>query len=95
MKQFEVAVGEGDTEIGRQEVAAATGEADLFLLKCQAAVDAWEFDLDETRDDLSQSNAKILGWVTCAAIAVSVLCFWMGAGQISLFAHALRWCRAR
>jgi hypothetical protein len=95
LRWLEVAVGDGESETGRQEVAAATGEVDLFLQKCQATVDAWQSDLDSTRDDLAQVKAKILGWLTCAAIVVTVLCSWMGAGQLSLFARALRWCRAR
>jgi len=95
LRRLEVAVGDGDTETDRKEVGAATGEVDLFLQKCQATVDAWQSDLDATRDDLTHVKAKILGWLTCAAIAVTVLCSWVGAGQISLFAHALRWCRDR
>jgi hypothetical protein len=95
LRRLEVAIGDGDTETGRQEVAAATGEVDLFLQKCQATVDAWQSDLDEARDDLAQVKGKLLGWMTCAAIVVTVLCSWVGAGQISLFASALRWCRDR
>jgi hypothetical protein len=95
LRQLEVAVDNGGSATGRQKVAAATGEVDLVLQKCQAAVDAWQSDLDVARDDLAHVKAKIPGWLTCAAIAVTVLCSWVGAGQISLFAHALRWCRGR
>lgn len=95
LRRLEVAVGDRDTESDRQEVASATGEVDLFLRKCQATVDAWQSDLDSTHDGLAQVKAKILGWLTFAAIGVTVLCSWMGAGQLSLIARALRWCKAR
>jgi hypothetical protein len=95
LQRLEVTVGEGDTETDRQKVAAATSEVDVVLQKCRATVDAWQSDLDAARDDLAHIKAKMPGWLTCAAIAVTVLCLWVGAGQISLFAHALRWCRGR
>jgi hypothetical protein len=94
LRRLEGTVGDGDNETARPEVAAATDEVDLFLQKCQSTVDAWQSDLDETRDDLAHVKAKILGWLTCAAIAVTVLCTWVGAGQVSLFACALWWRRA-
>jgi hypothetical protein len=95
LRRLEGAVGDGDTENSRQEVAEATSKVDLVLQKCQATVDAWHSDLNGTRDDLAHVKAKLLGWLTCAAIVATVLCSWVGAGQISLFAHALRWCRGR
>lgn len=95
LRRLEVVFSDGDSETGRQEVAAATGEVDLFLQKCWATIDAWESNLDETRGDLAQLKAKIFVWLTGAAIVVTVLCSWIGAGQLSLFACALRWCRAR
>jgi hypothetical protein len=95
LRRLEAAVGDGETESDRQEVASATGEMDLFLRKCQATGDAWQSDLDSVRDDLAGVKAKILGWLTWAAVGVAVLCSWIGAGQLSLFACALRWCRAR
>jgi hypothetical protein len=93
LRRLEVAVGDEDTKTGRQEVAAATSEVDRFLQKCQTTVDAWQSDLDTARGDLAHFKAKLLGWLTYAAIVVTVLCSWVGAGQISLFARALRWCR--
>lgn len=94
LQRLETAAGEGDTESDGQEVAAATGEVDLFLQKCQATGDAWQSDLDSTRENLARFRTKIRGWLTWAAIGLTLLCSWMGAGQLSLFARALRWCRA-
>jgi hypothetical protein len=95
LRRLEDTVGDGDAETGRQDVAAATGEVDLVLQKCQATVDAWQSDLDAVRDDLANIKAQLLGWVTLSVVGVTVLCLWVGAGQISLFARALRWCRGR
>lgn len=95
LRRLEVAVGDGNPETGRQKVTAATSEVDLVLQKCRATVDAWQSDLEAARDDLAHVKAKIPVWLTCAAIAVTVLCTWVGAGQISLFTRGLRWCRGR
>jgi hypothetical protein len=95
LRRLDATVGEGDKATSREEVAAAVSEVDLFLQNCQAAVDAWQSDLDAVRDDLARVKAKIIGWLTCTAIAVTVLCSWVAAGQISLFAHALRWCKGK
>jgi hypothetical protein len=95
LRRLEVAVGDGDSASGKQEVVEATGKVDLALQKCQDTVEAWQSGLDAVGDDLARARAKILGWLTLAAVAVTVLCSWVGAGQVSLFAHALRWCRGR
>lgn len=95
LRRLEVALDDGDTKSGRQEVAGATKEVDLVLEKCQATVTDWQSDLDGVRDDVARVKGQMLGWLTCAAIAVTVVCSWVGAGQISLFAHGLRWCKRR
>lgn len=95
LRRLEVALSGENTEIGRHQVAATTSEVDLFLQNCRTTISAWQSNLDEMRDDLAHVKARILGWLTCAAVVVTVLCAWLGAGQISLFARALRWCRAR
>jgi methyl-accepting chemotaxis protein len=95
LRRLEVTVGEGDKETSSQEVAAATTEVDRVLENCQATLTDWQSDLDAARDDLAQIKTRILGWLTWAAIAVTVLCSWVAAGQICLFARALRWCRGK
>lgn len=94
LRRLEVALADGNTESHRQEVDESAGEVNDFLRKCQATVDAWQSDLDETRDDLARVEGKIFGWLTWAAIVVTVLCSCLGAGQMSLIAHALRCCRS-
>jgi hypothetical protein len=93
LRRLEAAVGNGEKATTSTEVAGATSEVDLILQKCQARMDAWQSALEAARDDLRHAKAEILGWLTPAAIVGTLLCLWMAAGQISLFGHALRWCR--
>jgi hypothetical protein len=93
LRRLEAAVGEGDKETSHREVASATSQVDLVLQNCQAALDDWQSDLDAAHEDLARVKGQILGWLTYAAVAVTILCLWVGAGQVSLFARALRWCR--
>jgi hypothetical protein len=93
LRRLEGVVGEGDKETSGREVAAATSEVDLLLQKCQATVDDWQSDLDALREKVAQVKAEILGWLQPAAIAATFVVTWVAAGQISLFAHALKWCR--
>jgi hypothetical protein len=93
LRRLGTAVGDGDKEASSREVAAVTSQVDLVLQRCLLAVDDWQSDLDAAREDLARVKGQILGWLRCAAVAVTVLCLWVGAGQVSLFAHALKWCR--
>jgi hypothetical protein len=93
LRRLEASVGNGEKATNSGEVAAATSEVDLILQKCQARTDLWQSDLDGAREDLRHLKAEILGWLTPAAIVGTILCLWVAAGQVSLFAHALRWCR--
>jgi hypothetical protein len=93
LRRLEGAVGDGDKEAQGQEVAAASSEVDLALQRCQAKVDDWQAFLEAASDEVRHARGEILGWLTPAALAVTVLLVWMALGQISLFAHALQWCR--
>jgi hypothetical protein len=94
LRRLEAVVDEGGKEAGGQQVAAATSEVDLTLQRCQAKVDAWQSDLAGAREEIQHVRAKVRGWVTLAAVALTVLLVWVAAGQVSLFAHALLWLRA-
>jgi hypothetical protein len=93
LRRLETVVGNGEKATTSKEAAAATSEVDLILENCEARVEVWQSDLEAAREDLQDVKAEILGWLTPAAIVVTFLCLWMAAGQISLFAHALGWCR--
>jgi hypothetical protein len=78
-----------------QPVAVTVSQVNQVLQRCQATADAWQSDLDAAREAVREVQPKVGGWLTLAAVAVTILCVWMAAGQISLFAHALRWLRGR
>jgi hypothetical protein len=56
-------------------------------------VDSWQSDLDAARAGLARVSEQVLGWLRVGAIAVPVVCVWLAAGQVCLFARALRWCK--
>jgi hypothetical protein len=93
LRRLEAVVGDGEKTTTGKAVAAATSDVDLILERCQARVDDWQSDLEAAREELRDVKAEILGWLTPAAIVATLLCVWVTAGQISLFAHALQWCR--
>jgi hypothetical protein len=93
LRRIEATMGGGSKETDAREVAEAASQVDGVLQRCLAAVDDWQSSVETTRAELGRTRERLLGWQMIAAIAVSALCLWVGAGQVSLFAHALRWCR--
>jgi hypothetical protein len=93
LRRLEAVVAGGDKETSGQELAATTSQVDLVLQRCQAKVDDWESNLDAAREEMGWVRPKVAGGLTLTAIAVTVLLGWVAAGQVSLFAHALRWFR--
>jgi hypothetical protein len=94
LQRLQTVLGDGDMAADEKEVAAASREVELVLQKCQATVDDWQSDLDAVGEQLPHIKGKALAWLRLVAIGVSVLCVWVGVSQISLFAHARKWCRA-
>jgi hypothetical protein len=94
MQRLQAAVGDGDKGATETEVVDASIEVAAVLQRCQQTVDDWQADLDAAREDLPRVKAEALGWLTLGAVAVSLLCAWVGVSQVSLFAHAWGWCRA-
>ena len=95
LRRLEAVIGDKGKTTGGQPVAAAASQVDLVLQRCQATVDAWQSHLDDARGEMREVQANIRGWVTLTAIAGTVLCGWVAAGQVSLFAHGLRWVKGR
>jgi hypothetical protein len=93
LRRLEGVVGNENKETNGQEVAGATSEVDLALQRCQAKVDDWQAYVDAASADVPRVKAEVLGWLTLAAIAVTLVLGWMAVGQFSLCAHVLRWCR--
>jgi hypothetical protein len=82
-------------ETSGRPVAEAASQVDQVLQRCQTTVDAWQSDLDAACEAVREVQPKIGGWITLAAVGVTILCVWMAAGQISLFVHALGWLKGR
>jgi hypothetical protein len=94
LRRLDSVVGDGEKAEGEgQEVVTAANQVDQILQRCQAKADSWQSDLDAARAKSQQVKAEILGWLTPVAIVVTLLFVGGAAGQISLFAHALAWCR--
>jgi hypothetical protein len=93
LRRLEAVVADKGKKTGGQPVAAAAGQVDLVLQRCQETVDAWQSYLDDARGEVGQVRERLPGWLTLGAVAVTVLCGWVAAGQVSLFAHGLRWVR--
>jgi hypothetical protein len=91
LQKLQTTIGEGDKTAGEREVASAANGVDLVLQRCQATVEDWHSDLDAAHEALAYFEAHVSGWLMFAAIAGTVLCAWVGVGQISLFAHAWKW----
>jgi hypothetical protein len=93
LQKLQAMVGDGDGAVADKEVTPAARDVDLLLRNCQTTVDEWQSDLDTARQELPYLEAEILGWITLVAIVATVVCSWVALSQISLFAHALKWCR--
>jgi hypothetical protein len=94
LQKLQTTIGEGDKTANERDVAAAANGIDLALQRCQATVDDWESHLDAAREALAYFEGHVSRWLTVATIAGTVLCAWVGLGQISLFAHAWKWFRS-
>jgi hypothetical protein len=81
LRRLEAVIGDGSPGADAREVAAATGQVDGVLQKCQAALDGWQSNLDATRDDLARATAEAIRWAACAAVVATLLCLWVGRGR--------------
>ncbi len=94
LERLETVVGDGNKESSGQEIAAASSAVDLALQRCQQKVADWQSGIEAAREGLQFVKTGIFGWVTPAAIVVTLFCAWVAVGQISVFALALPWCKA-
>ena len=94
LQKLQATIGDGDKTADEREVVAAANGVDLVLQRWQTTLDDWQSDLDAAHEALAYFEAHVSGWLTFATIAGTVLCAWVGAGQISLFAHAWKWFRS-
>jgi hypothetical protein len=93
LEKLQALVGNPEAAPAPGDVSAAANEVDLVLQRCQTAVDDWESDLKTATVELHRIEEDIPTWLMRIAIAVTVACAWVGLSQISLMAHAWKWCR--
>ncbi len=93
LDKLQATVGDAEQADAGPEVGPAAGEVDSVLQRCQAVVDDWQSSLDAVRGELAEFKARILGWVTFAALGATAVLAWLGLGQLSLFVHAWGWLR--
>jgi hypothetical protein len=93
LRRLEAVVGDNDKESNGREIAAASGAVDLALRRCQAKFEGWQSGLGAAREGVRSVKSETLGWLTLSGIVGTLLCLWVAVAQISLFAHALSWCR--
>lgn len=93
LQKLQAAIGEGDQPANEREVLSSANDIDLVLQRCQATVEDWQSQLEATREALAYFESHVNGWLAVVTIAVTVLCVWMGLGQISLSIHG--WKRFR
>ncbi len=93
MRRLEGIVNDANRETSGPLVATATSAVDLALQSCQETLDSWQSNADDFRAEVQHVTAEACRWLASAAIAATVLVLWVAVGQVSLFAHALQWCR--
>jgi hypothetical protein len=85
-------LGPEDRELTKEELVAAANEVERILQKSEETINDWQAELDAARAELPDVEARVREWLTLAAVTVTVACAWVGVSQLSLFAHAWKWC---
>jgi hypothetical protein len=66
---------------------------DRALKAMRASVAGYELQVAQVRGRTEELKSRTLPWITPAAVAVSLVCFWVALSQLSLLCHAWSWCR--
>jgi hypothetical protein len=92
-QKLQAAMGDDDQAAVKQDVISATGDVTSLLQQCETRVDEWQSELQAAGAELPVLKERILGWLTIAAVAVTVVLAWGGVSQVSLATHAWTWLR--
>jgi hypothetical protein len=76
-----------------QDAATQLSRIEQALKTIRGMLAEYEPQLAEVRQRTERLKAMTLPWITPAAVVVSVVCFWIGLSQVSLFCHACSWWR--
>jgi predicted component of type VI protein secretion system len=81
--------------LGEQDDSdAASGQASRIeqtLQTVQASIAEYEPRLADVRQRTEALQARTTGWITPAAIIISLACLWIALSQVSVMSHARRW----
>lgn len=94
-RKLQTDLGGEDKQLTEQELLAAASEADAGLQTCGEMVTGWQSDVGAMRAELPAIKSRVLHGLTLSALALTVLCAWVGVSQVSLFAHGWKWYRGR
>jgi hypothetical protein len=92
LEKLQGVLGDGNKS-SSADVSRAANDVDAVLKRCVDTVDDWQTDLDTASKEVTRIENESVTWLTYIAIIVTVVCTWMALGQLSLFAHGLKWCR--
>lgn len=81
--------GEPDSDPGAQ-----LSRVQRAVQAMRGSVAEYEPRLREVRQRTEELQARVLPWITPAAVIVSLACFWIALSQVSVLCHAWSWWRS-
>jgi hypothetical protein len=81
----------GSAEASGEDVTEAAVDVDRVLRRCQVRADSWHADVEGAREDFQEFRTDVRRWALKVSILLTLICVWVGAGQVSLFVHAWGW----
>ena len=81
----------GDPEPEADAGAAQLSRVERALSTMQGLIDEYEPQLEQVRRRTEDLKSRALHGVSLAPIFISLVCLWIGLGQLSLLGHGLSW----
>ena len=81
----------GDPEPDADAGAAQLSRVERALKTMQGLIDEYEPQLEQVRRRTEDLKSRALHGVSLAPIFISLVCLWIGLGQLSLLGHGLSW----
>jgi hypothetical protein len=81
----------GEPEQDASAAGSQLSRIDRTVKSLQGLIAEYELRLAAVRQQSQGLQSKTLGWITPAAVLVSLICFWIAVSQVSLMCHAWSW----
>jgi hypothetical protein len=81
----------GEPEGDAGDASTQLSLVEKALKTMQGLIAEYEPQLTQVRQRTEALKSKTLSWITPAAIAVSLVCFWIALSQVSVLSHAWSW----